>query len=367
MWTISKNKDWSHLRELNWVADMEGVQQSPIYHAEGDVAIHTRMVLEELCNLNGYKDLNEQAQEILWAAALLHDVEKRSTTIIDEFGNISSPGHAKKGAQTARQILYREIVTPFAIREEIFGLVRHHGLPLWIYEKQDPIKSLLKASIEVNTEWVYILAKADVLGRICKDKDELLYKCEMFRELCIEQECWGKPKVFPSELGKFRYFRKEDQSPDFLPFEDTESEVILLSGLPGSGKDYYISQNYPGYKVISLDDLRRSGKIDRNDTKGNGRIIQAAGELAKDYLRNKITFIWNATNITAQMRELLINNFSVYNPTIKIVYIEVPYGTVLKQNKNRENQIPTKAIEHLVGKLEVPKSWEAHTVEYVIR
>jgi hypothetical protein len=90
MWTLSKNKSWDELQKFAWVRDMHGVPQSPVHHAEGDVAVHTQMVLAELMKLPEYSELSEQQKEILWAAALMHDVEKRSTTFTDEQGNIVS-------------------------------------------------------------------------------------------------------------------------------------------------------------------------------------------------------------------------------------------------------------------------------------
>ncbi|MCE3225693.1 MAG: hypothetical protein K0S32_244 [Bacteroidetes bacterium] len=366
MWTLSKNKTWEELQKFDWVRDMNGVPQSPVHHAEGDVAIHTQMVLEELQKLPEYLLLDEQTKEILWASALMHDIEKRSTTFTDEHGNIVSPGHAKKGAMTTRQILYRHIETPFGIRESVVGLVRYHGLPLWVFEKPNPVQALLKASLEVDTQLLVMLAKADVLGRVCSDQKELLYKIELFRELCVEQNCWGQAKEFPGEMSKFTYFRKEEQSPDYVPFDTRKSEVVLLSGIAGSGKDHYIKKNFPEHLVISLDDMRRKLKIKYNDSKNNGRIIQEAKELAKEYLRSQKAFVWNATNITVQMRSQLIDLFAVYDPVIKIVYLEVPYKTLMSQNKNRDFPIPSSAIEKMIDKLEVPKNWEAHKVEYAV-
>jgi putative nucleotidyltransferase with HDIG domain len=111
------NKDWNALaRSYSWVRDMEGVPQDPRHHAEGDVATHTRMVLDTLTALPEYRALNTSVQEVVWMAALLHDVEKRSTTFREEDGSIVSPGHAKKGAGTARQILMTEFDVPFATR-----------------------------------------------------------------------------------------------------------------------------------------------------------------------------------------------------------------------------------------------------------
>lgn len=366
MWTLIKNKTWENLSKLSWVADMQGVPQSPVHHAEGDVAIHTQMVLTALVASEGYTTFDPLQQEILWAAALMHDIEKRSTTFTDENGEIVSPGHAKKGAMTTRTILYRDFATPFHIREEIVALVRYHGLPLWVFEKPDPVKALLKASLEVDTGMLAALAKADVLGRICKDADELLYKIDLFKELCIEHDCWGKPKMFSDGLSKYRYFRKEDVFADATVFDDTKTEVVILSGIAGSGKDFYISNHYKQLPVISMDDLRRKAKIRYNDSKGNGQVIQAAKEQAKQYLREGQVFVWNATNITLQMREQLIDLFEPYKPKIKIVYVEVPYRKLLAQNRERNFPIPTSAVEKMIDKLEVPRQWEGVEVEYIV-
>jgi predicted kinase len=366
MWTLTKNKDWQQLRTFSWVNDMHGVPQSPVHHAEGDVAVHTQIVLAELEKLDEFKLLSKQEQEILWAAALMHDIEKRSTTFTDETGNIVSPGHAKKGAVTARKILYREFLTPFEIREQIAGLVRYHGLPLWVFEKPDPVRALVKASLEVNTCLLAALAKADVLGRVCADAAELLYKIDLFKELAIEHNCWGKPKMFASGLSRFQYFRKEGRHPDFETFDDTKTQVIIMAGIAGSGKDFYIQKNYPVLPVVSLDDMRRKAKIAYGDTKNNGRIIQAAKEQAKDYLRKGTAFVWNATNITRQMREQLIDLFEPYKPYVKIIYLEAGYTKLLSQNKNRPFALPQQTIEKMIDKLEVPKIWEAAEVIYIL-
>jgi predicted kinase len=367
MWTIHKTKNWKDLCQYTWIQDMHGIPQSPVHHAEGDVAIHTQMVLRALENLPEYQLLNSQQQEIVWASALLHDVEKRSTTYTDEHGNIVSPGHAVKGAQTTRGILYREIETPFAIREHIVALVRYHGLPLWLFEKSNPQKALLKASLELEMPLLVMLARADVLGRICQDQQELLYRIDLFTEFCKEQGCWEQAFQFPSDLSRFSYFRKDEQSPDYVPFDDTQSAVIILSGIAGSGKDHYIKTQCPGWPVISLDDMRREKGIKYNDSQGNGQVIQAAKEKAKQYLRKGERFVWNATNITLQMREQLIDLMAVYKPRITIVYIEVPYKLLLSQNKQREFMIPEAAIERMVDKLEVPRVWEAHELKWEIR
>ena len=150
-WSITNNKDWSSLeKQFSWVAEMRGVPQDAIHHAEGDVAVHTGMVLEALVSLSEYQRLNAEQREILWTAALLLDVEKRSTTLLEPNGRITSRGHAKRGEYTSRTILYEEVPVPFSIREQVCALVRFHGLPLWIFDKPDPVKAAIQASLRVD-------------------------------------------------------------------------------------------------------------------------------------------------------------------------------------------------------------------------
>ncbi|MET3880114.1 AAA family ATPase [Chitinophaga sp. OAE865] len=367
MWQLSENKDWKHLEHtFEWVRVMQEVPQDARHHAEGNVAVHTQMVLEALQLLQGYKELPPADRELMWAAALLHDVEKYSTTVIEPSGAITSAGHARKGEVRARQILYREVPAPFPVREQIAKLVRYHGLPLWIFEKPDPQKALITASLEVNTQLLALLARADALGRICTDQADLLYRLDCFEELCRENNCWGQPRPFASPQARMEYLLKTGGSPDYVPFETLQTPVILMSGLPGAGKDTYIRRHYQQLPVISLDNIRQAMKISPTDKSGNGTVIQAAKEQARIYLREKRSFVWNATNITKQMREQLISLFTAYGAAVTIVYVEVPAAKLLQQNRQREAVVPAAAMERLIRKLEVPTSAEAHELKIAV-
>lgn len=367
MWVLTKSKNWNDLKQqFDWVADMHGVAQDKAHHAEGDVAIHTEMVLGCLEGLDSFKLLTEQDRELLWAATLLHDVEKRSTTVLEEDGSITSKGHARKGAMTARRLLYKHFDTPFHIREHIANLVRYHGLPLWAIEKPVPTRSVVEASLVLDTRMLAILASADALGRNCKDKDDLLYRIELFSMLCKETDCWGTARSFDTAGAKFEFFNKEDGYLEHVPYEDYGSHVFMMSGLPGAGKDTYVSCNYRDIEVISLDDIRRELKVEPTDKRGNGRVIQHAKELARAFLRSKKNFVWNATNITATMRSQMVDLFIAYKAYVTIVYIEVPYKRLTGQNKNREHIVPQAVLNRLVDKLEVPMPWEAHEVVYYV-
>jgi predicted kinase len=210
-----------------------------------------------------------------------------------------------------------------------------------------------------------MLAKADILGRICKDQDEILLRIELFNELCIDNDCFGKPRHFESSYGRYLYLNNTDNSPDYVPFDDLKFDVIVMCALPGAGKDTYIDRHLK-LPVLSLDDIRRENKIDHSDKKKNGQVIQLAKEKAKAYMRAKRSFVFNATNIRSDMRSKWISLFTDYGARVKIVYLEVPYKQLLTQNHNRQHQVPEEVFINLIGKLEIPGPKEAHEVVYEV-
>lgn len=370
IWKMTENLDaahWSDLeKQFSFVAEMAAVPQDPRWHAEGDVGTHTRMVLAALEGLPEFAALDAQAQQVLRAAALLHDVEKRSTTIIHPDGRIESPGHARKGEPSSRWILYHDLPAPFALREEIAHLVRRHGLPLWAMEKPNPRRAVIMASLECNTHLLYLLARADVLGRICDDQQELLERCEFFRELCIEAGCYGKPYPFADGHSRFTWGREETQWEGQQRFDETHSEVIMLCGLPGAGKDTWIRKNVDkDVPVISLDALRDELDLVAGDASDTGKVLSAAREQCKVYLRKKQPFVWNSTNIVSPLRNQLVNLLTEYNARVRIVYLEVPWLTLTEQNRNREARVPANVMMRFARKLDPPGIWEAQKVEYV--
>ncbi len=366
---FGKPINWEEIENrFSWFSEMELVPQDPIWHAEGNVQIHTKMVVESLLNLPEFQKLNNQDKQILFATALFHDIEKRSTTqteIIDGVERITSPRHALKGEYSTRTILYKELNTPFSVREKIAKLVRYHGLPIWAMEKEDPRKAVIEASLVVNNAHLAIFATADILGRISKDKEEMLYNIALFKELCVDHNCYQNPSKFKSNYGRYLFLNKKEISPDYEPFEDLKFEVIMMSALPGSGKDTYIQKNLSHLPSLSLDSIRRNHNISPTDKKKNGKVIQMAKEQAKVFLRKKTTFVFNATNLTRDIRRKWTSLFMDYGAKVKIIYLEVPYKTLLRQNKNRIEKVPEVTIGKMINRLEIPIYNEAHEVVYI--
>ena len=365
--SLGESLDWDVLdAAFYWVRAMRAVPQDPLYHAEGDVWIHTRMVLAAVLGLEAWPGLMEPERSLLFWGALLHDVAKPMCTRVEPEGRITSRNHARKGEQVARELMWNGVPepVPFLLREHIAKLVRLHGLPLWMVDKPDPRRAVLEASQHVDVRLLALLAEADVRGRTCADQEDLLERIALFRAYAQELGCYDKPYPFATALSRFTYFRKDNSPPDYIPFDETWGEVTIMAGLPGAGKDTWIQKHALAQPVIALDAIRAELGIDPRDKQG--RVIQTARERARVFLRKQQPFIWNATNITRRLRKPLIDMMVDYGARVRLVYVEPAYRILFQQNRSRKAVVPEAVIHAMIRRLEVPAITEAHEVVYAV-
>ncbi|AMV30386.1 HD domain protein [Gemmata sp. SH-PL17] len=365
-WTV----DVAALRELYpWLEPLGECPQDPIFHAEGDVLTHLGMVLTELAALPAFRALPEQDRHIVFAATLLHDISKPECTRIEEDGRVRSPGHAVKGVYKARRILTDDEAfaphgTPFEIREQILALVRWHGLPGNYLDKPDPQRAVILTSLTTRMDLLTILAEADHRGRIVKKPDDTMTRIELFRDFCDECESWSGPRAFANNASRVHYFRTPSEHPTLHLFDDSKCEVTVLSGLPGSGKDTWVSERAGGREIISLDDIRRELDVEPGDDQS--AVVAAAYDRAKALLRRGEPFVWNATNVSRILRGKVIDLSAAYKARIRVVYLEPPIPLIRSRNTGRTKRVPERVWERLFDKLDVPTLAECHEVEYLV-
>jgi poly(A) polymerase len=94
---------------------LHGVEQPPQFHPEGDVFIHTRLMLSQL----------HQAPLVLALSVLLHDVGKKPTLRVDENGRIRFNEHETVGARMAERIL-TDLRYPNEVIGEVCACVANH-------------------------------------------------------------------------------------------------------------------------------------------------------------------------------------------------------------------------------------------------
>jgi len=148
-----------------------GVPQSPVWHPEGDVWVHTMMTVDEMATLvksEELRDRNEQDKLRFMFAILCHDLGKAVSTTVDDAGNIRSIGHEHSGIALTQDLMYR-LTDEHDFIESLLPLVEHHLKPSQFYRAKSKDKDIRKLSTKVNIEELVVVAKADFLGRTTEE------------------------------------------------------------------------------------------------------------------------------------------------------------------------------------------------------
>jgi tRNA nucleotidyltransferase (CCA-adding enzyme) len=123
-----------YLTETGWIvhfpeiAEMHGVPQDPEWHPEGDVSLHTMLVLNEAVRVADRDDLQGDDRAVLLFSALAHDFAKSDTTELRNRGGRmrwSALGHDTAAGPKAREFLTR-IGIKNSIIEQVVKLVEDH-------------------------------------------------------------------------------------------------------------------------------------------------------------------------------------------------------------------------------------------------
>lgn len=144
-----------------------GVPQEPDWHPEGDVDVHTLMVVDEARKLIDELDYPRKVTVML--GALCHDLGKPPTTEYVD-GRIRSRGHDEAGVEptlTFLDTLGIHTLHGFDVRNQIVQLVRFHLKPGEYYKSKNPVGdgAFRRLARKVEPDLLYRVAKADSLGR----------------------------------------------------------------------------------------------------------------------------------------------------------------------------------------------------------
>jgi tRNA nucleotidyltransferase (CCA-adding enzyme) len=149
------------------IKSMIDVPQDPEWHPEGDVFVHTRLVLDRAREL--IEDLPYAKQVTVMLAALAHDFGKPSTTEFLE-GRWRSRGHEEAGVLPTEEFLDRlniHTLDGYNVRAQAVALVRDHLKPGEFFKKRDEVGdgAFRRLARKCELDLLYRVAKADSLGR----------------------------------------------------------------------------------------------------------------------------------------------------------------------------------------------------------
>ncbi len=144
-----------------------GTKQEPAYHPEGDVWIHTLMVVDEAAKL---RTGSEKEDLILMFSALCHDFGKPATTKVIN-GRIRAFNHEKEGIEPTLNFLKR-LTNNKELKREVAKLVEFHLRPMQLFRGGAKSSAIRRLSLKVNISRLVKLAQADFYGRGGADKEK---------------------------------------------------------------------------------------------------------------------------------------------------------------------------------------------------
>lgn len=167
-----------------------GCQQRPDYHPEGDVWVHTKLVVDEARDaLDG---LSRAERTTVMLAALCHDLGKPATTAFFG-GTFRSRNHEAAGIEPTERLLDRlnvHTLDGYDVRKQTVALVAEHLVPRHFYNNRDQVTdgAFRRLALRIDCRLLYLVAKADALGRTGTARDAVAVEwfIERVRALGLE-------------------------------------------------------------------------------------------------------------------------------------------------------------------------------------
>jgi tRNA nucleotidyltransferase (CCA-adding enzyme) len=213
------------------VAALQGTQQEPEWHPEGDVLAHTGHCLDALVTLEGWRSSEPSRRRLLTFAVLAHDFGKPPTTQrAERRGAVRwvSPGHEAAGGPLADSFL-RRIGAPLDLDAPVRALVvhhlaHHHGQGGEFSDTQ--VRRLARRLAPATLDDLSLVMEADSMGRPPLPSTEILALIGRLRArasaLALEASA---PR--PIIQGRHLVAQGRKPGPDFKPVLEAAFEAQL--------------------------------------------------------------------------------------------------------------------------------------------
>ena len=285
------------------------------YHLEGSVFTHTMLVINQL------EDGNDVVSQHVLIAALLHDIGKPISRKINiEKERVNFFGHEPMSAFLALDIV-DHIVKDFKLKSInkrlLIEMIALHTEGFKLNEKQLTERLINNHAL---SGYLTLLSNADQHGRFYEDEGRLKKSLEI-------------------------------KTKDNFHSENT---VILMVGLPCSGKSTIIKEKYKDFAILSRDDIvmelgAKQNILDYNTafrSVNQEEVDQILEKRKREYIKKKLNVVIDMTNMSRKSRRKRLSGFKGYEKHAHVVMTSLL--NIKERDKNREGKgIPDHVFENM--------------------
>ena len=132
------------------------------------------------------------------------------------------------------------------------------------------------------------------------------------------------------------------------------AKIVMMVGLPGSGKSTYADKlKEKGYVIHSSDNIREEfGDI--NDQSKNNDVFVTLHRRIKTDLKDSKNVVFDATNLSRKRRMAFLRELKNIPCEKECVLIATPYEMCMAQNIKRDRKVPFEVIFNMLKSLIKP-------------